>query len=39
MSFQNPKQMLVEDEDTKGAVIGIMRGHLGYWGRHYKNGL
>jgi hypothetical protein len=32
MAFQNPNQMLVEDEDTKGAVIGVLRGHLGKWG-------
>jgi hypothetical protein len=32
MSFQNQNQMLVEDEDTKGTVIGIMRFALGRWG-------
>ena len=32
MAYLNPKQMLVEDEDTKGTVIGIMRHHLNRWG-------
>ncbi len=31
MSYQNPNQMLVEDEDLRGVVIGVMRHHLGDW--------
>lgn len=31
MSYQNPNQMIVEDEDIKGVVIGTMRHYLGGW--------
>jgi len=31
MANPNPHQMLVEDEDLKGVVIGVMRYHLGHW--------
>ena len=31
MPDPNPNQMLVEDEDLRGVVIGVMRHHLGDW--------
>jgi hypothetical protein len=31
--YQNPNQMLVEDEDLRGVVIGIMRHPLGGWSK------
>jgi uncharacterized protein DUF3226 len=33
MPFPNPNQMLVEDHDTMGAIIGLMRRCIGSWGQ------